>query len=73
MNKQPSTNHLAVRNSSFSMCGHNTEGKNTIWADAFSVVKNNPEYKGIQFCMHCLKVFRTKNIRQLTAEECRKA
>lgn len=71
-------NHLAIRHNFVTLCGVNYENKQlpfrrTFWADAVKVIKANPDYKGVNFCSNCLRILKTKRIRQLTAQECKES
>lgn len=71
-------NHIADRyqNGGYVFCGLNYTKKSYLgawWGDAIKTIKSNPDYKGIKFCKNCYKIWKKKKIRQLTAEECRKA
>lgn len=70
-----SDNHLAIRwnSQSLTLCGLRMDDLNVYWADAVSAIKKNSEYKGIKFCEQCLMIKKKRKIKQLTAEECKKA
>ena len=67
-------NHLAIRYSPITLCGISSKlPANVYWADAVKAIKSNPDYKVIKFCANCNKIFKSKRIKQLTAEECKQA
>ncbi len=67
-------NHLAIRYEYITLCGINhTKHPRIFWADAVKIIKSNPDYKGIKICKNCEKISKIRKIKQLTAEECRKA
>ena len=71
MNK---VHHIALRYKDFTFCGKFIDSiYHCFWADSIKVVKSNPDYKGAKFCKSCMKISKLKKIKQLTAEECKKA
>ncbi len=71
--KQKFKNHLAIRWENITLCGKNGIYLNVYWADAYKRIKLDPDNRDIKFCQTCLKVKKKRKIKQLTAEECKKA
>jgi hypothetical protein len=65
--------HIAERYRVDTLCGKNSNRVicNVFWLDSIKAVKSNPEWKGVKFCGNCMKIFKSKKIKQLTAEQCK--
>ncbi len=71
------TNHLSIRKfydyPSVTLCGLKGKELGVYWADAVKSIKSKPEYNRIKFCSNRLRIMKARKIKQLTAEECKKA